>query len=160
MTEHHAFHTNFSPEVDVLDLQMRRHAARARKLRAEAMAAGLAGTWRGLSHGIRASAHWLVRQYRRAETRRALMACSDRTLTDIGIPREHIRLAARGVDLSDPIAVSEAALWPRLVASIGRMHRRRREQLRVYRELMAYSDHELEEIGLRRADIPAIARTA
>jgi uncharacterized protein YjiS (DUF1127 family) len=102
----------------------------------------------------------LARQYRQAETRRALVACSDRTLADMGIPREHIHLAARGVDVHDPIAVSEAALWPRLIASIGRMHQRRREQLRVYRELMAYSDQELDEIGLRRRDIPAIARTA
>jgi uncharacterized protein YjiS (DUF1127 family) len=102
----------------------------------------------------------LARQYRQAVARHALAACSDRILADIGIPREHIHLAARGVDVRDPIAVSQAALWPRLIASIGRMHQRRRERLRVYRELMAYSDRELEEIGLRRRDIPAIARTA
>jgi uncharacterized protein YjiS (DUF1127 family) len=161
MTEHHPFHTNFSPEVDLpLDLRVRQHAARARKLQSEAVAAGLASAWHGLTHGIRTSAQWLVQQYRKAETRRALMACSDRTLADIGIPREHIHLAARGIDVGDPIAVSQAGLWPRFVASISRMHRRRREQLRIYRELMAYSDHELEEIGLRRSDIPAIARTA
>jgi uncharacterized protein YjiS (DUF1127 family) len=40
------------------------------------------------------------------------------------------------------------------------MHQRRRQQLRVYRELMGYSDRDLEEIGLRRSDIPGIARTA
>ena len=34
----------------------------------------------------------------------------------------------------------------------------RREQRRVYRELDAYTDRELDEIGLRRADIPVIAR--
>jgi uncharacterized protein YjiS (DUF1127 family) len=113
-----------------------------------------------LLNGLRASAHWVARQYRQAESRRALAACSDRTLADLGISREHIYLAARGVDVRDPIAVSQAAPWPRLIASIGRMHQRRREQLRVYRELMAYSDRELEEIGLRRRDIPAIARTA
>jgi hypothetical protein len=33
-------------------------------------------------------------------------------------------------------------------------------QLRIYRELTAYSDHALEEIGLRRIDLPAIARSA
>jgi uncharacterized protein YjiS (DUF1127 family) len=102
----------------------------------------------------------LARHYRQAEARRALAACNDRTLADIGIPRQHIHLAARGVDVRDPIAVSRAALWPRLIAAIGRMHQRRREKVRVYRELMAYSDRELEEIGLRRRDIPAIARTA
>ena len=93
-------------------------------------------------------------------TRRALMACSDRTLADIGIPRGQIELASRGVDLRNPIAVGEAAPWPRLLASLRRMHEKRREQLRVVRELGAYSDRELDEIGLRRSDIPAIARTA
>jgi uncharacterized protein YjiS (DUF1127 family) len=34
----------------------------------------------------------------------------------------------------------------------------RRERQRIYRELDAYDDGELEEIGIRRADIPAIAR--
>jgi uncharacterized protein YjiS (DUF1127 family) len=102
----------------------------------------------------------LARQYRQAKARHALAACSDRTLADIGIPREHVHLAARGVDVRDPIAVSQAALWPRLIAWIGRAHQKRGEQLRVYREVMAYSDRELEEIGLRRRDIPAIARTA
>ena len=116
--------------------------------------------WRGLSHGLRASAQWLARQYRQAESRRALAACSDRVLADIGIPREHIHLAARGVDTRDPIAVSQAAFWPRLTGSIGRLRQGRREQLRVYRELMAYNDRELDEIGLRRRDIPVIARTA
>ena len=165
MTEHHPFHSlvhgSASPEVEVpFDLQVRRHAARARQMQAEAMAASLADAWRGLSHGIRASANWLLEQHRRAATRRALMACSDRTLADIGIPREHIHLAARGVDVRDPVAVSEAGLWQRLVASIRRTHERRREQLRVYRELGAYSDRDLEEIGLRRSDVPAVARSA
>jgi uncharacterized protein YjiS (DUF1127 family) len=40
------------------------------------------------------------------------------------------------------------------------MRDRRREQLRVYRELMGYSDRDLEEIGLRRSDVAGIARTA
>ena len=102
----------------------------------------------------------LAQQYRRAESRHALAACSDRTLADIGIAPEHIHLAARGVDVRDPIAVGQAGVWPRLIASIGRMPERRREQLRVYRELMAYSDRELEEIGLRRRDIPVVSRTA
>jgi uncharacterized protein YjiS (DUF1127 family) len=113
-----------------------------------------------LLNGLRASADWVARQYRQAESRRALAGCSDWTLADIGIAREHIDLAARGVDVRDPITVSQAGVWPRLIAGVGRMHQKRREQLRVYRELMAYSDPELEEIGLRRRDIPAIARTA
>ena len=161
MTEHHSFHTSLSPEVDVpLDLRIRQHATRARQMQAEAMAASLAGAWQALSRGARASTQWLLEQRRRARTRSALMACSDRTLADIGIPREHIHLAARGVDLCDPIAVREAGLGARIMASIRRMRHRRREQLRIYRELMGYSDRDLEEIGLRRSDIAGIARTA
>lgn len=161
MTKHHPFHINLSPNVEVpLDLQVRQHAARARQMQAEAMAESLANAWQGLSRGVRASARWLREQRRQAKTRRALMACSDRTLADIGIPREHIHLAARGVDLGDPIAVSEAGLLSRLLGSIRRLQQRRREQLRLYRELGAYSDRDLEEIGLRRSDIAGIARTA
>ena len=161
MTKHHPIHTYLSPEVQVpLDLQVRQHTARARQMRADAMAASLANAWQGLSRGVRTSAQWLREQRRQAETRRALMACSDRTLADIGIPREHINLAAKGVDLGDPIAVSEAGLLPCLLSSIRRLHQRRREQLRLYRELWGYSDRDLAEIGLRRSDIAGIARTA
>jgi uncharacterized protein YjiS (DUF1127 family) len=120
----------------------------------------LAGTWRGLSHAIGTAAGRLREQRRRAQARRALMACSDRTLADIGIPRGSIHLAVRGVDLADPVAVREAEPWPRLVASIRRWQHSRRERRRVERELAAYSDRELEEIGVRRGDIPAIARAA
>jgi uncharacterized protein YjiS (DUF1127 family) len=157
MTEHRFFHTSLSPEVDVpLDVRVRQHTMRARQMQAEAVAAMLAGAWQGLSRGVRASTQWLLEQRRNALTRSALMACSDRTLADVGIPREHIHLAARGVDVRDPIAVREAGLGAR----IRRMRDRRREQLRVYRELMGYSDRDLEEIGLRRSDIAGIARAA
>lgn len=130
MTEHQIFHTSnhgkTSPEVEVpFDLQVRQHATRARQMQAEAMAASLAGAWHNASRAMRASADWLREQRRRAQTRRALMACSDRTLADIGIPRGYIHLAARGVDLRDPLAVSEAGLWPRLAASIRRLHHKR-----------------------------------
>lgn len=36
----------------------------------------------------------------------------------------------------------------------------RRTQVRVRRELMVYSDHELDELGIKRRDIPDIARAA
>ena len=159
MTEHHFFHTSLSPEVDVpLDVRVRQHTMRARQMQAEAVAAMLAGAWQALSRGIGASTRWLLEQRRRARTKSALMACSDRTLADIGIPREHIHLAARGVDVRDPVAVREAGLSG--LDSIRRMRDRRREQLRVYRELMGYSDRDLEEIGLRRSDVAGIARAA
>lgn len=47
----------------------------------------LAGAWRDLSHAVGTAAGRLREQRRRAQARRALMACSDRTPADIGIPR-------------------------------------------------------------------------
>jgi uncharacterized protein YjiS (DUF1127 family) len=160
MTEYHS--TKPLPEVSdsALDRQIRSHVARAKTLRAEAVADTMVAVWQGLARGLRACVSWLALQRRRARTRNALMACSDRTLADIGIPRGSIDLAVRGVDLGDPLAVSEAGLWPHVVASVSRTQERRRRQLRIRRELMAYSDRELEEIGLRRIDIPTIARAA
>jgi uncharacterized protein YjiS (DUF1127 family) len=162
MTMQHSFHTNASPEVGdrALDLQIRNHAAHARQLQAEAVAETMVKVWRGLTRGLRASASWLAEQRRRVQTRDALMACSDRTLADIGIPREHIHLAARGVDLRAPNAGGQAGLRPRFAASIRRLGLPDPEQRRVYRELMTYSDRELDDLGVRRTDIPAIARAA
>jgi uncharacterized protein YjiS (DUF1127 family) len=162
MTIQHSFHPNPLPEVSdaALDLQMRAYVARARKLQAEAVAETMIVVWRGLSRGLRASVSWLAEQRRRALTRNALMACSDRTLADIGIPRDHIDLVARGVDLRDAVAVGQAGLWPRFAAATRRFGLPGPEQRRVYRELMTYSDRELDELGVRRTDIPAIARAA
>ncbi len=124
------------------------------------MAESIASAWHGLTHALKVSASWLARQRRQSETRLALMACSDRTLADIGIPREHIHLAAKGVDVGDPVAVSQAGWRPRLVAALRRLGVPSAEQRRVFRELMAYNDRELEEIGVRRSDIPMLARAA
>lgn len=149
-------HTSTEPEVDIpLDLQVRKHAALARKLQSAAMTDFLAGRWNVLS----TISTWLVRWNRRVHTREALEACSERTLADIGIPREHIALVAKGVDHNDPVAVSQYGWWPRLVQALQAMGSRP-EQLRVQRELSAYSDRELNEIGVRRSDIGQIARTA
>lgn len=162
MTIQHPAHPNLVPEVAdaALDLQVRSHVAHAKKLQAEAIAETIVAAYDGLARAVRAAAGWLAQRRREAATRRALGACSDRTLADIGIPREQIALVARGIDHLDPDAVSRSGWWPWLAASIRRMHAARAEQLRVYRELMAYSDRDLEEIGLRRADIPTVARTA
>jgi uncharacterized protein YjiS (DUF1127 family) len=132
----------------------------ARQERAEKTAAMVAAAFRGTPRGLRLLRAQLVRFERRRATREALMRCSDRVLADIGIAREDIPLVAKGID---PAAypLRDPALRRWWAAARARLHatgEARRERRRLYRELDAYNDGELEEIGLRRADIPAIAR--
>jgi uncharacterized protein YjiS (DUF1127 family) len=156
-----SYHTSYPPEAETpLDLRVRHHAAIARKLQAQAVGESLANLGRSLASAVQRSAEWFARRRLEAQTREALMDCCDRTLADIGIPRQYIHLAAKGVDVSDPMAISEAGWRPRLVDALERLSTRRAERQRTYRELMAYSDRELEEIGLRRVDIPTIIRAA
>jgi uncharacterized protein YjiS (DUF1127 family) len=88
------------------------------------------------------------------KTRQELMACSDRVLDDIGIAREDIPLVASG---GQPVAAYQPSGW--LAALRSRLDEtlaRRREEA----ELMAYSDQELDDVGIRRTDIPAIIKGA
>ena len=132
----------------------------ARQERAEEAAALVAAAFRGTARGLQLLLAQLVRFEQRRATRAALMRCSDRVLADIGIAREHIPLVAKGVE---PAAYSEreTALrrwWNAARARLAVAHAARAERRRLYRELDAYDDRELEEIGLRRADVPALAR--
>jgi uncharacterized protein YjiS (DUF1127 family) len=115
---------------------------------------------RGMARALRPLLAQVVRWERRRATRAALMRCSDRVLADIGIEREDIPLVAKGVapaeyQLRDPAL---RRWWAAARARLDGVREARRERRRVYRELDAYNDRELEEIGLRRADIPVIAR--
>lgn len=111
-----------------------------------------------LDHGISRlasnAAGTIGRWYRQAVTRSALMRCSDRVLADIGIEREDIPAIARA---STRRAGSEAFDWR---AALARRLDGVRQRRRIYRELMAYSDRELDELGIGRGDIPQIARSA
>ncbi len=89
-----------------------------------------------------------------------LNAQSDRMLADIGIERADIPAWARGLDPQDPEA--RRSMIGRLAKSVTQPLRDRVRELsrqrRIRRELSAYRDDELTEIGISRADIPAIAR--
>ena len=140
--------------------ELRHVLARARQQRAEATAAILGSALRGTIRPLQPLLAQLIRQRQRRATREALMRCSDRVLADIGIEREYIPLVARGIDpieyqLRDPAL---RRWWTAARARLDAAREARRQRRRLYRELDAYSDRELEEIGLRRADIPAIAR--
>jgi uncharacterized protein YjiS (DUF1127 family) len=127
---------------------------------ADPAAATLALALRSMTGALRSLHTVLGRWQQRRATRDALMRCSDRVLADIGIAREHIPLVVNGID---PAAYERAdsALrrwWTAARARLAAALEARRERLQVYRELDAYTDRELDEIGLRRADIPVIAR--
>lgn len=94
-------------------------------------------------------------------TSHQLRRLSDRALEDIGTTRAGIPLFARHRDPWRRLpgdAVLVLALGS-LIERIESWRDRRRQKLQVYRELMAYSDRELNELGLSRRDIPEIART-
>jgi uncharacterized protein YjiS (DUF1127 family) len=97
----------------------------------------------------------LVLWSRRRRTEAALMRCSDRLLADIGIARDDIRLVARGLDPASvpPRGAALHRLWQGLLDRLSGVG-----DDQAQRELMAYSDRELDELGIRRADIPALTR--
>ncbi|MGH6945313.1 MAG: DUF1127 domain-containing protein [Geminicoccaceae bacterium] len=138
--------------------EIRRHVARGKQLQAEVMAESIVWVFDRLIRLPRRITEAFTRQIRRSATRRALMSCSDRVLADIGIAREDIPLVARA-SAAQP-AGQPASHWRALAERVAATGARRRKRLQVYRELMGYSDRELDELGIRRRDIGAIARTA
>lgn len=134
--------------------------ANARQLRAEATTALLTEAGRAAARALRRLQAWLARWRERRRTYDALMRCSDRVLADIGIEREQIPSIARGIDPSRRRSAGDAASrrWATVRARLAAARAPRRERRRVYRELMAYQDRELDELGVRRADLAAIAR--
>jgi uncharacterized protein YjiS (DUF1127 family) len=108
------------------------------------------GIWRLVTGTTDTVGRW----YRQAATRSALMACSDRVLADVGIEREDIPAIARA---SAGRSRSETVNWR---DALSRRLEGIRQRRRVYRELMAYSDRELDELGIGRGDIDRITRAA
>jgi|SRR5918995_1977027 uncharacterized protein YjiS (DUF1127 family) len=142
-----------------------RHIARAHRLRAEVTAQMLAAAFRNTAGALRALGARGAKWQRQRRTYAVLMRCSDRTLADIGIAREDIALVARGIDPGQDqrsaglVRRGWSATWAclrALPAPLDRARRAQREWRRAYGELMAYTDRELDEIGIRRADIGAI----
>jgi uncharacterized protein YjiS (DUF1127 family) len=139
--------------------ELNRHVERARRLQAEATADLLRGAGRGVARGWHALVSTLLRRRQQRQTTDALLRCSDRVLADIGIAREDIPLIREGSirTPTSPRAPGCGAGGTRCACGSTR-RAARRERRRVYRELMAYDDRELEEIGVRRSDVAGIAR--
>lgn len=124
----------------------------ARTLRAEYIAdhlhsaAKAIGRWTGLSALFAA---WRHRRQRR-RTLKALTALDDRVLNDIGVDRAEI--AATAALSCDQTPRSSNSVWHGLSAWAGREVNRRR----TLRELSALTDEMLADIGISRAEIPAV----
>ena len=119
------------------------------QMRAAASADLIGGVGRGLSLLSDLALARIVRWHHERTTRDALLALSDHVLRDIGIERADIEAIAKGLD---------PAVRRPPESAIGRWLEARRERRRALLELMAYSDRELDEIGVRRCDIPALMR--
>jgi uncharacterized protein YjiS (DUF1127 family) len=162
MNQEHRFHLAKAglPPTFQTPAELRHVITGARQERAEATAAMISSAFRAVDRALRHLLVQAVRWKRRRATRAALMRCSDRVLADIGIAREHIPLVAKGVDPAD-YELRDPALrrwWTAARARLDAARVARRQRRRLYRELDAYTDRELNEIGLRRADIPTIVR--
>ena len=104
----------------------------------------------------------LVLWLRARNTRHQLMRLSDDALEDIGTTRAAIPLFTKQCDPWQCLpgdAVFVLALG-NLIERIEGWRESRRRQLQVRRELTAYSDRELNELGLSRGDIRRVARGA
>jgi uncharacterized protein YjiS (DUF1127 family) len=151
--------TERSPEFPSY-AELNRHVERARRLQAEATADMLRRAGRGVARGWQGASLSLARRRQQWRTADALMRCSDRVLADVGIAREDIALVARGIDphAYEPVSARLRRWWHDMSMRLDAAREARRERRRVYRELMAYEDRELEEIGVRRVDVAGIAR--
>jgi uncharacterized protein YjiS (DUF1127 family) len=119
------------------------------QMRAAASADLVAGIGRGLSLLADLVLARILRWHRERTTRDALLALSDHVLRDIGIARADIPTLARGLDPAQGRPPESA---------LGRWLEARSERRQALRELMAYSDRELDQLGVRRRDIPALLR--
>jgi uncharacterized protein YjiS (DUF1127 family) len=110
--------------------------------------------------GVRKGSARLAAWQRQRQTYEALMRCSDHLLADMGIEREHVALIARGIDPRqyDASQSGRRGWWHELRQHLDVASAVRRERQRISRELMAYNDRDLDELGIRRSEIPAMAR--
>jgi uncharacterized protein YjiS (DUF1127 family) len=94
----------------------------------------------------------LLRPFKRSQIVRELQALDERMLRDIGVTKADIdHVAAESVGGDEWVAVSLAKLLGRKLAAWSS----RRD---AYRRLMALDDRMLADIGLNRAEIPAVVK--
>ncbi len=94
-------------------------------------------------------------------TRHELTRLNDRALADIGTTRDELSRFARQSDpwRQLPRDGVPVLAFGALAERVGSWRNRRRQEAQTYRELMAYSDAELTDLGISRRDIGVIARS-
>jgi len=147
-------HTSF-PTNDEIDVYVRE----AHRLRAEMTAAGLTAVLRTLAKPLRAVGGAIYRWNRRMQLKQMLMSRSDWLLADIGAKRDNIDAFLRGERLDSRPVEPPLDLWRILPHQVEINRQARQERKRIEDELNAYTDSELDDIGIHRADIPEIARS-
>ncbi len=129
-------------ETLAADVAAARKAAIAKPAAMREPATGLAGV-------LEAAIGAALAPVRDAATVRQLRRKSDRVLADLGLSRE---------TLAEGVAAARTELAARRGALLSQRLAAWREERRIYRELSSYSDAELADIGMGRADVRAAAR--
>lgn len=125
----------------------------ARTLRAEFIAAHLHAALAAFTRwsGLRVAFAALRRRLQRRRTLKALTQLDDRLLRDIGVSRTDIDATA--AFCCEKGGEEQPSVWQRLATWIAQERRRRQTE----RALSAMPDALLSDIGIARAEIPAIA---
>lgn len=125
----------------------------ARTLRAAYIADHLRRASKGFARwsGLTALTAGLRRRLQERRTLKALESLDDRLLSDIGLSRAEI--AATAAFCCDAEKANDVSVWQKL----GHWLSRERARRRTVRELSAIPDSLLADVGISRADIPAIA---
>lgn len=125
----------------------------ARTLRAAYIADHLHRASKGFARwsGLAALTAGLRRRLQERRTLKALESLDDRLLSDIGLSRAEI--AATAAFCCDAEKANDVSVWQKL----GHWLSRERARRRTVRELSAIPDSLLADVGISRADIPAIA---
>lgn len=138
--------------------QIDHHLAHGRRVRAQALrhaGSRVGQTLGSLRRAIRARLHLWAAE-------RSLRLLSDRSLADIGIPRHAIHEAVRAgpghVRAGEP--AGHAPVVRPIAQRVDLWRERQRRQQRLVRELEAYSDRDLEDLGIFRSDIRRVAKAA
>lgn len=129
----------------------------ARTLRSEFIADHLHSGFTGIARwtGLAALFVGLRRRLERRRTLRQLARLDDRMLSDIGVQRADIEATAAMCTKTPAAdtALWRDSVWYKTFAWLGRERRRRQ----TIRELSAMSDEILADVGIERAEIPAVA---
>lgn len=125
----------------------------ARSLRSQYIADRLGAAFTAFARwsGLSALFGALRRRLQHRRTLTALTQLDDRLLRDIGVSRAEIEVTAAFCCQGQP--EETPSVWQRLGAWIARERRRRA----TVRELSAMSDELLADVGIERAEIPAVA---